>query len=147
MPWRNHVYAASRRHTANNAAHHTGMSTNQEKVEHARASMLQVGRQPSVLSDDRSRFRERIAKRNDHARPHAGVMTAIVGFGDVGGDISLQGHRTKVVADQTPKSELALLGVARDRLVQIPGAKSNRADLPIAELFGCGQIEIDEVGI
>src|SRR5215218_6883680 len=66
-----------------------------------------------------------ISQRNNYPKPAARVLAAVVVLGDVGRDVGLRYDRAKVVTDQPPEGELALLQVGRDRPVEIARAETH----------------------
>jgi hypothetical protein len=62
-------------------------------------------------------------EREDNAPPQTSIMTPIIVFVHVRGEIGLQDHRTKAVANQRAHGNLALLLVASDRNVEVSRTK------------------------
>src|SRR5262245_9811877 len=84
---------------------------------------------------------------DDEASPQPGVVAAIVLLVHVMGEIGLQDEPTEALANQTADGDLALLGVTVNWRVEISGAERDHAELPVAELPGGRQVDVEEVGI
>src|SRR6478736_4556486 len=84
---------------------------------------------------------------DDHASPQTGVVAAIVLLVHVRGEIGLQDESAEAFADQTADGNLALLCVSFNRRSKIRGPEGDHTELPVAELPGGGQIDVEEVGI
>src|SRR5262245_27509607 len=93
----------------------------------------------------------RCSRRNpqgdDEAAPQAGVVAAIVLLVHVMGEIGLQDESAEALADQTADGDLALLRVTGNWRVEIRGAERDHTELPVTELPGGRQIDVDEVRI
>src|SRR4029453_10913448 len=84
---------------------------------------------------------------DDEAPPQTGVVAAIVLLVNVVGEIGLQDEPAEALADQTADGNLALLRVTQNWLVEISRAEGNDAELPVTELPGRRQINVEEVRI
>src|SRR6478752_2536328 len=84
---------------------------------------------------------------DDHASPQTGVVAAIVLLVHVRGEIGLQDESAEAFADQTADGNLALLCVSFNRRSKIRGPEGDHTELPVAELPGGGQIDVEEVRI
>src|SRR5579871_681253 len=90
---------------------------------------------------------ERVAQRNDDTAPEAGVEAAIIALRHISGEIALENHGAEVVADQGAQRELALFYGIKRRLVEVARPEAHRAELPLAELLGRRQVDVDVVRI
>src|SRR5262245_56397269 len=86
-------------------------------------------------------------EREDDASPQTGVVTAVVLLVHVRCEIGLQNRPTEALADQTADGNLALLGVTVNWRVEISGAGRDHTELPVAELPGGRQVDVEEVRV
>src|SRR5262245_22515930 len=86
-------------------------------------------------------------EREDDASPQTGVVAAVVLLVDVRREIGLQNRPTEALADQTADGNLALLRVITNWRVEISRAERDHTELPVAELSGGRQVDVQEVGI
>src|SRR5262245_51606926 len=84
---------------------------------------------------------------DDEAPPQAGVVAAVVLLVHVVGEIGLQDKPAEALADQTADGDLALLRVTGNWRIEIRGAERDHTELPVTELPGGRQIDVDEVRI
>src|SRR5262249_57722761 len=80
-------------------------------------------------------------------RPPRTIAPAIIFLVYVARDIALQDHRAEIVAEEAAHRELALLLIAQNWLIQIPGTETDPRRLPLAEATARRQIDVDEVWI
>ena len=85
--------------------------------------------------------------RYDEASPQTGVVAAVIFLIHIRGQIGLQDDRTKALTDQSTDGDLALLQVAINWRTEISRPEGDQTELPITELPGSGQIDIQEVRI
>src|SRR5436190_8092839 len=86
-------------------------------------------------------------KWKDDTRPPANIVPAIIFLVYVGRDIALEDHRAEIVAEEAAHRELALLLVAENRLIQIPGTETDPRHLPLPEAMATRQINVEEIWI
>src|SRR5262245_44468848 len=95
----------------------------------------------------RTEWRASDVKWKDDTRPPANIAPAIIFLVYVARDIALQDHRAEIVAEEAAHRELALLLIAQNWLIQIPGTETDPRHLPLAEATARRQIDVDEVWI
>src|SRR6266516_2457450 len=86
-------------------------------------------------------------KWKDDTRPPANIVPAIIFLVYVARDIALQDHRAEIVAEEAAHRELALLLIAQNWLIQIPGTETDPRHLPLAEAMAHRQIKVEEIWI
>src|SRR5262245_59592893 len=86
-------------------------------------------------------------ERENDASPQTGVVPAVVLLVHVRCEIGLQTGPTEALADQTADGNLALLGVTVNWRVVISGAERYHTELPVAELPGGRQVDVEEVRV
>ena len=111
------------------------------------ASPRSVRRPRSCSSLRNLRQSRRRPERDDHTEPAARIPTAVIMLDHISGGVGLQSERTKVVAEKAADCELGLLLIAGNRMSEVAGAVGHRSELPFAELFDSGQVDIDEIRI
>src|SRR5262245_34033641 len=84
---------------------------------------------------------------DDEAAPQAGVVAAIVLLVHVVREIGLQDKTAEALADQTADGDLTLLRVTVNWRVEISGAERDHTELPVAELPGGRQVDVEEVRV
>src|SRR5215471_21812355 len=95
----------------------------------------------------RTEWRASGVKWKDDTRPPANIVPAIIFLVYVGRDIALEDHRAEIVAEEAAHRELALLLVAENRLIQIPGTETDPRHLPLAEAMAHRQVYVEEIRI
>ena len=95
----------------------------------------------------RTEWRANDVKWKDDTRPPANIVPTIISLVHIAGEPALQDHRAEIVAEEAAHRELALLLIAQNWLIQIPGTETDPRHLPLAEATARRQINVDEVWI